>query len=52
MSKQKHRKDLFSFGFKKNHPKWYQVCKSFIYRKDVFINWFIKTQFFVIMFKK
>ena len=35
-------KDLFSFDFiKKNHPKKYQVSKSFFYKKQVFINWFI-----------
>ena len=46
----KKRKNLFSFGFKKkNHPKKYQESKSFIYKKQVFINWFIKTQFLVMI---
>ena len=41
MSKRKHRKDLFSFGLRKNHPKKYQVGKLLFYEKQVFINWFL-----------
>ena len=41
MSKPKHEKDLFSFGFKKEPPEKYQVRKQFFYKKNVHFNWFI-----------
>ena len=41
LSKQKHRKDLFTFGSKRNHTKKYQESKSFYCKKHIFINWFI-----------
>ena len=35
-------------AFKNKPPKKYQVGKCFIYKKQVFINWFVQTQFLVI----
>ena len=35
-------------AFKNKPLKKYQVSKCFIYKKQVFINWFIQTQFLVI----
>ena len=48
MSNRKHRKDLFSVGLKRNHPNKFQLSKNF-YKKQVFINWFLRTQFLLII---
>ena len=33
---------------KLNHPKQYPVNKSFLYKKQGFVNWFMYAQFLVI----
>ena len=48
MAKQKQWKDLFSFVFKKKPPEKYQVSKQF-FKKQVYPNWFMQTQFLLII---
>ena len=40
---------MFSFVFKKKPPKNVSSKSKFFYKKKVFINWFIQTQFLVII---